>query len=293
MSSRQERQDYFTANCQIYEDLTAAFESALQRDVGRVLLYRAAAMEDFIFVEGQYTAEEMTELQSPEESPEDQWQAAEEQNAAVVRLTTTDTNVLRKTLNYLRPDDQPPQYDFDGELIPLPFETAVCRRTEVTDDDDPTLDGHVSILELFGIGQEGEINKATSYRFSLSVQGVRDSLWLVAVNDTPEAVLHTIEPEEDPLYDRCVDMFGFESKAAELLWGKFSTEEEVDSALATILAATKDIYPIEQVEELLSDIRERALAQAEANKLDLMSDFSKPSNDKLLALTRFLQTIWD
>lgn len=289
MSSRQERQDYFTANRLLFDELASAFEAALRLDPSRVLLYKTAG-EDFTFVEGEYAPEEMAVLNPPALNPEE---AAEEQNELLRDYANSSLRSLRGLANFLRPGDLPPLFGLDGRPVPLPYESAVCRRIELSpsDEDDPTLDGKVGVLELFKAGPKHEIESAARYESVVAVRGIKEVLSLTLINGKAEFINYDLGPAEDPLYGQCRDMFGPGSKAMDLLVGKFETEDELESTLATIATATKGIYPDGQVQTLLDAIRERALRDRQFQEWDVDFDVKRPPHEKIRELAGFLRSI--
>jgi len=286
MNSRQERQDYFTANRPLFDSLSSAFEAALSLSASRVLLHRTAET-DFSFVEGQYTPEELAELLPADPNPEE---LAKEQNADLCTHAETSLGSLRRLLNYLRPDDQPPLFEPEGEPTLVAFSSGVWRRIELSDDDDPTLEGNVAAVEIFG--DPGEtIETAAGYELSITIKGVRDFLVLIMANGRPEAVNYSVRAAEDPLHDRCQDMFGSRSKAMDLLWGMFESEDELDSSLATIASATKGIYPDHEVQTLLASIRDRALRDRQIVEWNRALGMTMPTHEKLRSIIAFLRSL--
>lgn len=284
---RQARQEYFSANRELYDELISAFEVSMTPNPDRILMYRTADTP-FGFIEGQYTPEEMAVI---DPSLQDLQEAADEQNALLQDAAESSLTLFRGLLNYLRPNDQPPLFELDGQSTRMPFRHAVWRRTFISDDEAPTTDGRISILDLFQVGSEREIDAASVYELDLAVDGLREFLVVIAVNGRPEAVSRSVDAAHDPLYDRCVDMFGSESKATDLYWGKFETEDELDNALETIATATQGLYPAEEVRALLADVREHALRGKEAEEWVSDLNFNQPTLETLQNTIRYLRDL--
>jgi hypothetical protein len=104
-----------------------------------------------------------------------------------------------------------------------------------------------------------------------------------------EADINALSPEDSQHYDACVEMFGEQTPAVQLMEGQFIDESELDELLAVVrlYAVESGVHAASEIDSMLSHIRRIGL-QARAN-LDREDRGITP--ERLHRLIRFASTI--
>jgi hypothetical protein len=284
---RQGRQEYINANRQVFDRLIASFEHALVVDGERTMLYKHRTTPGFYFVEGEFDPAECTDTDNTWQTPAE---SAEEQNELRISDAEGALASSLRLLPYLKPDGSPPTFDPTGHVMPAIYEHAVWRRIDFESDDHDSVpyEGRASVLDLIDV--EG-IGDAAFYSFVKTEQGVTEQLVIVAIEGKAVVFRAWVSPARDELYDKCCDMFGHESRAMELLFSKYDSFDELESALESIRVATRGIYPEAAIDEVLSGIRRRAQQKQEAREFSAAYGLDVPAAEKFVACAEFLEQL--
>lgn len=276
-----ERSEFYEANRPFFDDTIVAFEKTLLVGPSRILLYRHATQGSFAILEGEVSASDfeayhLTEEETPEEAAEDCNELLQEAaDMALVSLIELLDSLERRNC-------------VQSESLPIPYEHAIWRRVEFEDGE---AEGSVQALEI--LGAEGRTKNAALYVVERGYQGAVERTYIVAINGRVALSFDSVEPEEDELYDKCLDLFGEKSRAMDLFYGEFDSLEELRDDLLSIRLAAKGILPEAEVEAVLKGLAIRGRKSTLANIFTDQLGLDGPNLDKTKEMVEFMKRFSD